>query len=137
MLAPSSKAEKPRIVREALKIAAQRIIAGGGDETINAVASAVVKYGGKKPDSILGVWPFGTANDFARGLKLPSVDLAECLRIACTRGRQLIDVGALNGRYFINVASMGFGPEVTASTPIQLKKALESCAGTLMNSKIR
>jgi lipid kinase YegS len=132
VLVPFNKAEKPRIVREALESGAKRIIAGGGDGTINAVASALVKYGGKKPTLTLGVCPLGTANDFARGLKLPSDDLAECLRIACTRNGQLIDVGVLNGRYFINVASMGFGAEVTATTPVQLKKALGGGAYSLI-----
>jgi diacylglycerol kinase family enzyme len=35
-------------------------------------------------------------------------------------------------RHFINVASMGFGAEITATTPIQLKKALGGDAYTLM-----
>jgi lipid kinase YegS len=132
VLVPFNKAEKPRIVRQALKDGAERIIAGGGDGTINAVVNALIKYGGKKSNVTLGICPLGTANDFARGLKLPTDDLAECLRIACTRGGRKIDVGVLNGRHFINVASMGFGAEITATTPINLKKALGGGAYTLM-----
>lgn len=132
VLVPFSKAEKPKIVREALERGAERIIAGGGDGTINAVANALIKYGGKKSDVTLGICPLGTANDFARGLELPTDDLAECLRIACTRDAREIDVGALNGRHFINVASLGFGAEITATTPIKLKKALGGGAYTLM-----
>ena len=132
VLVPFNKKEKPRIVRDALKSGAERIIAGGGDGTINAVANALIKYGGKRSDVTLGICPLGTANDFARGLDLPSDDLAECLRIACTREGRSIDVGVLNGRHFINVASLGFGAEVTATTPIKLKKALGGGAYTLM-----
>jgi YegS/Rv2252/BmrU family lipid kinase len=74
----------------------------------------------------------GTANDFARGCELPVDDLAECLRIGCEREARAIDVGVLNGRNFVNVASLGFGAEITATTPIKLKKALGGVAYTLM-----
>jgi len=132
VLVPFNKAEKPRVVREALEHGAERIIAGGGDGTINAVADALIRMGREKPAVTLGVFPLGTANDFARGCGLPSDDLTECLRIACTRKGRPIDVGLMNKRHFINVASMGFGAEITATTPIQLKKALGGGAYTLM-----
>jgi lipid kinase YegS len=132
VLVPFNKAEKPRVVREALERGAQRIIAGGGDGTINAVADALIGKGGEKPAVTLGVFPLGTANDFARGCELPADDLPECLRIACTREGRLIDVGVMNKRHFINVASMGFGAEITATTPVELKKRLGGGAYTLM-----
>lgn len=44
----------------------------------------------------------------------------------------MIDVGVLNGSHFINVASLGFGAEITATTPIKFKKALGGAAYTLM-----
>ena len=132
VLVPYNKKEKPRIVREALKQGAERIIAGGGDGTINAVANAIIGKGKIKPAVTLGIFPLGTANDFARGCGLPFDDLAECLRIACTREGREIDVGVLNGRNFVNVASAGFGAEITATTPVDLKKALGGAAYTLM-----
>ncbi len=132
VLVPFNKAEKARIVAEALERGANRIIAGGGDGTINAVADAILKATSDTSGVTLGVLPLGTANDFARGCELPTDDLAECLRIACTRAGRKIDVGLLNKRHFINVASAGFGAEVTATTPLQLKKALGGGAYTLM-----
>ena len=132
VLVPFDKKEKPRVVLEALERGAKRIIAGGGDGTINAIADAITRAGDRYADVTLGICPLGTANDFARGLGLPTDDLAECLRIACTREFRKIDVGVLNGRHFINVASLGFGAEITATTPIKLKKALGGGAYTLM-----
>lgn len=132
VLVPFNKSEKSRVVREALERGASRIIAGGGDGTINAVARALIGDGEAKPDVTLGVLPLGTANDFARGCELPMEDLAECLHIACTREGRTIDVGLLNGRPFINVASLGFGAEITATTSVQLKKVLGGGAYTLM-----
>ncbi len=132
VLVPFNKAEKSRVVQEALDHGAERIIAGGGDGTVNAIADSLIRMGGEKPAVTLGVFPLGTANDFARGCGLPADDLTECLRIACTSEGRLIDVGLMNKRHFINVASMGFGAEVTATTPVQLKKALGGGAYTLM-----
>lgn len=132
VLVPFNKAEKPRVVSEALKCGATRIIAGGGDGTINAVANALIARSKKYSDVTLGIFPLGTANDFARGLGLPTRDLSECLRIACTREGRTVDVGVMNQRYFINVASLGFGAEITATTPVELKKNLGGGAYTLM-----
>ena len=132
VLVPFNQKEKPRIVREAIESGATRIVAGGGDGTINAVANAIVRKGKKKPNVTLGICPLGTANDFARGCGLPFEDKTECLRIALTREGREFDVGVLNGRNFINVASLGFGAEITATTPVELKKALGGAAYTLM-----
>ena len=129
---PWNKRDKPRVVGEALENGASRIIAGGGDGTINAVASALVGDGSERPAVTLGVMPLGTANDFAHGCGLPTEDLTECLRIACTREGRAIDVGKCNKRYFINVASAGFGAEITATTPVNLKKRLGGLAYSMM-----
>ncbi len=132
VLIPWNKSEKPKVVREALARGAERIIAGGGDGTINAVAAALIGDGSRKPEATLGVLPLGTANDFARGCGLPSGDLTECLRIACTREARPMDVGKANNRFFINVASAGFGAEITATTPVELKKKLGGTAYSLV-----
>ena len=80
----------------------------------------------------MGICPISTGQDYGRGCELPVDDFDACLRIACTRDGREIDVGVLNGRNFINVASLGFGAEITATTPIKLKKALGGAAYTLM-----
>lgn len=80
------------------------IVAGGGDGTINAVASAVIDT-----DKILGVLPLGTLNHFARDLKIPAdLDLAAQ---AIVSGRTInVDVGEVNGRIFLNNSSLGLYP---------------------------
>lgn len=120
------------VVEEALAGGAERIIAGGGDGTINALANTLVGESEKRPRAAMGVLPLGTANDFAHGCGLPCHDLKQCLEIACTAPAREIDVGCANGRYFINVASGGFGAEITATTPVKLKKALGGGAYTIM-----
>jgi lipid kinase YegS len=129
---PWNKKDKPKVVKEAIADGAKRVIAGGGDGTINAIVNALVGKGKKKPKVEMGVLPLGTANDFAHGLGLPCDDLKQCLEIACTAPAQVIDVGRANKRSFINVTSGGFGAEITATTPIKMKKALGGGAYTLM-----
>jgi lipid kinase YegS len=128
---PWNKRDKPRVVNEALAAGATRIIAGGGDGTINAVANALIGKGKKKPSATMGVLPLGTANDFAHGCGLPVKDLNKCLEIACTAKARKIDVGRANSRFFINVTSGGFGAEITATTPIEMKERLGGAAYTL------
>lgn len=129
---PWNKKAKPRVVKEAIARGAKRVIAGGGDGTINAVVNALVGKGKKTPKATMGVLPLGTANDFAHGLGLPCEDLNQCLEIACTAEAQPIDVGRANKRSFINVTSGGFGAEITATTPVGMKKALGGGAYTIM-----
>ena len=81
VLVPFNKREKARIVAEVLERGANRIIAGGGDGTINAVADAIMQADADASAVTLGVMPLGTANDFARGCELPTDDLTECLRM--------------------------------------------------------
>lgn len=132
VLVPFNKKEKSRVVREALANGVERIIAGGGDGTINGVVTALVGDGSEKPATVLGIMPLGTANDFARGCELPVDDLTACLEIACTREGRPIDIGQANDRCFINVTSAGFGAEITATTPVELKRTLGGGAYALM-----
>ncbi|REK19382.1 MAG: lipid kinase YegS [Planctomycetota bacterium] len=129
---PWNKKDKARVVKEALAAGAKRIIAGGGDGTVNGVVAALVGKGKKSPRAVMGILPLGTANDFAHGCGLPVEDLDRCLEIACTAPARQIDVGRLNSRPFLNVASGGFGAEITATTPVDMKKALGGGAYTIM-----
>jgi lipid kinase YegS len=129
---PWNKKDKRRVVKEALSAGSTRIIAGGGDGTINAVVNALVGKGKKPPRAAMGMLPLGTANDFAHGLGLPVDDLGRCMEIACTKPPRKIDVGRANSRCFINVASGGFGAEITATTPVAMKKALGGGSYTIM-----
>src|SRR6266498_6171113 len=82
------------------------IVAGGGDGTINAVASAVVGT-----DKILGVLPLGTLNHFAKDLKIP-LDLKGAARILLSGHSSSVDAGEVNGRVFLNNSSLGLYPTI-------------------------
>lgn len=118
-------------VKHAVKSGVTRFIAGGGDGTVNGAVNDLMKkkYAGKVS---LGVLPLGTANDFARGVGLPLDNLGAALHLAATGKATPIDVGQANDTFFINVASGGFGAEVTATTPQDMKTALGGAAYTIM-----
>ena len=95
-------------------------IVGGGDGTINATLPGLVDT--QLP---LGVLPFGTANDFARTLNIPLSLEAACDTIAGAWQRQrlhAIDLGAVNDRYFLNVASMGLSVRITQNLTGSIKR---------------
>jgi len=91
----------PQIVKEAIKKGAKAIGAAGGDGTINSVASALVDT--KVP---LVVIPFGTLNHFARDIGVPT-QFEQALALFETGETLTIDVGEVNGNYFLNNSSVG------------------------------
>ncbi len=128
---PWSGKDLRRFVRQAIKDGARRIVAGGGDGTLNAVVNAMIK-GDKYPKASLGILPLGTANDFAKGAGIDPTNLISQLEMACIERPTKIDVGRMNDQYFINVASAGFGAEVTATTPQDMKRVLGGTAYSIM-----
>ncbi|WP_093331282.1 lipid kinase YegS [Thalassotalea agarivorans] len=117
-----------RFVCEAVAEGVTRIIAGGGDGTVNEVVNALMKT--KNNFVEVGIFPLGTANDFARSLAIPE-DLGQALTLAATASVHDVDTVQINDDYFLNVASCGFGAEVTANTPVALKNFLGGGAYTL------
>ncbi len=119
-----------RLAAEALGDGVNILVAGGGDGTVNEIVNGVLAAD-PSPDMAIGVLPLGTANDFARGCGLP-LDPYDALKLAVTGRPVKIDIPSANGVYFANVASGGFGAEVTVGTPANLKKALGGGAYALV-----
>ena len=83
-----------------------RVVAWGGDGTINEVAGPLV---GTK--TALGIIPAGSGDGIACSLGLP-LDTERALETALTGGVGAIDVGFLSSRHFLNVAGIGFDAAV-------------------------
>ncbi len=119
-----------RFASEAVRCGADLVIAAGGDGTLNEVVNGLLSAGKEVgADSIarLGLVPLGTANDFANYFGLTD-DVAECVATAVHGAETLIDVAAVNGRYFINVSSGGIGAEATEDASDRSKRLLGSLA---------
>jgi YegS/Rv2252/BmrU family lipid kinase len=95
-------------LQRAVAHAPDRIVVGGGDGTVGAAASTLVGT-----DVALGILPLGTLNHFAKDLHIP-LDLDSAVQTIAGGHRLKVDVGSVNGRYFLNNSSLGLYPEVVA-----------------------
>jgi YegS/Rv2252/BmrU family lipid kinase len=108
--------------RAALSQGYERVIAAGGDGTLNEVVNGFFAPDGTalNSDALLGLLPSGTGGDFRRTLGLPTdpVKLASIIAANRTRcidaGRVHYDDPSTPPRQFINIADCGVGGEVVA-----------------------
>jgi diacylglycerol kinase family enzyme len=94
------------IVERELGAGANAIVAGGGDGTVNAVASVLA--GRPTP---LGVLPLGTLNHFAKFVQIP-LDLPKAVETIAKGHVTHVDVGRVNDRIFVNNCSIGIYPNI-------------------------
>jgi diacylglycerol kinase family enzyme len=97
-----------KIVRDSLAAGLRTFIAAGGDGTIHFVAQGLIGTEG-----ILGVLPVGSVNHLARDLQMPIDDWRAAFEIALRGEVRQIDVGRVNGRYFINSLMLGIYPTIS------------------------
>ena len=121
-----------RYVAEAIDDGVRCVIAGGGDGTLGEVATALAERAeDAKALPALAAMPLGTANDFATAATIPTDPLEALQLIADTPSHaiDLLRVDADGERHWcINLASGGFGTEVTVETDDGLKKLLGGLA---------
>jgi len=98
-----------KIVREALDAGLKTFVVAGGDGSVHHVAQALVHTEG-----VLGVVPIGSVNHLARDLGVPIGDWRAALEIALRGQLRQIDVGRVNGHYFINSVMLGLYPTISA-----------------------
>lgn len=113
--------------RELAKTAVRRgmrlVLAWGGDGTMNEVASALVF-----DDVPLGIIPAGSGNGLARELGIarrPEQAIADALAAEA----RPIDVGELEGRYFVNIAGIGFDAHIAAQFAAATRRGFVGYAG--------
>ncbi len=118
------RTDKQAYMNEMFRMAKEKefskIIAAGGDGTINIVVNTMMN---NNVDLPLAVFPSGTANDFAYYFDIPH-DIDGMVNIAIEENYSCIDLGCVNGRYFINVAAMGFLVDVSQRTDPNIKNTL-------------
>src|SRR5262245_17146419 len=105
------------LTRAALRGGAERVVAIGGDGTINEVVNGFFDDAGAAiaPGASFAVIPFGTGGDFRRTVQMPT-ELADAAKVIAANQRRSIDVGRLEftrtgggraARMFVNIASFG------------------------------
>lgn len=82
----------------------ETVVTLSGDGLVGAVAGALAGV----DDAVLGVLPGGRGNDFARNLGIPLKDLDGACAVIANGHDEPLDVGLVDGRPFVGIASFGF-----------------------------
>lgn len=102
------------------------VVIAGGDGSIHQAVNGLMKIP-VEDRPILGILPVGTANDLAFALKLPKSIAAACEVIA--NGATFdMDLGEVNDRYFVNVASAGLLTDISPKVDVRVKNRLGQLA---------
>ena len=105
------------LARAAVAEGFDKIVAAGGDGTINEVANGIAGS-----DVALGVMPMGTMNVFANELGLPANDLGRCWDVVRAEHCRWVDLPKANDKHFVQLAGVGLDAQVVKETSLTLKR---------------
>jgi len=114
----SRAGETEALARRAVEEGFARIVAAGGDGTVNQVANGLA---GSK--AALGLLPLGTVNVFAMELGLPLHNLDLCWDVIEGSNVRLVDLPSANGKYFVQLAGVGLDAQVVKETSLAFKRS--------------
>jgi len=109
--------EAETMSRRAAEEGFTKIVAAGGDGTINEVVNGLAGSA-----ATLGLLPIGTVNVFAMELGLPSHNLALCWEIIQGDNTRLIDLPSASGKYFVQLGGVGLDAQAVKETSAVLKR---------------
>jgi len=115
----NSPGEARFLAEEAVSEGCERVVAAGGDGTINEVVNGLAGSG-----TALGLLPLGTMNVFATELGLPVGNLRKCWDVIEHGSIKPVDLLRANDRHFVQLAGIGFDAQVVAATSFDFKKTL-------------
>ncbi|MFH1436800.1 MAG: diacylglycerol kinase family protein, partial [Pseudomonadota bacterium] len=105
-------AKTVQMAKEAAQKGYRRVVAVGGDGTINEVFNGIMKSGVRRRPKVALV-PFGTANDISKSFKIRVEDLDECIRTLVDGLDYPLDLGLVDGeRYFADAFTIGYDASV-------------------------
>jgi diacylglycerol kinase family enzyme len=103
--------EAKQLVEQAVQEGYDTLWIGGGDGTVNVLLNYAYGRG-----LVFGIVPLGTVNALARALRIPLNPVA-AVRYLLAATPVDIDVGDVNGHYFLCFASIGFDAAVVHDVP--------------------
>jgi len=109
--------EAEAMARRGVQEGFEKIVAAGGDGTINEVVNGLAGTG-----TTLGLLPIGTMNVFATELGLPVHDLEVCWKIVKGDSTRAVDLPKANQKFFVQLAGVGLDAQVVKETSSQLKR---------------
>jgi diacylglycerol kinase (ATP) len=129
------------LAKEGIEAGYRKIIAVGGDGTLNEVANGILSQQVIPSSEIkLGMITVGTGNDWAKMYKIPG-NYKAAISIIAREKSSLQDVGKVSyfnndergTRFFVNVAGMGFDAQVALKTNNQKEKGQGNAFSYLIN----
>src|SRR6266481_2392452 len=114
----SRSGEAETLARRAADAGFEKIVAAGGDGTVNEVVNGLVGSG-----AALGLLPMGTVHVFAMELGLPAHNLERCWDIIQDGNTRLVDLPSANGKYFVQLAGVGLDAQVVKETSLTFKRS--------------
>jgi diacylglycerol kinase (ATP) len=118
LCATSCVGEAQALARRAALEGYEKIVAAGGDGTINEVVNGLAGT-----DAALGLLPMGTVNVFATELQLPATRLEQCWKIICAGHTRTVDLPNANGKHFVQLAGIGLDAQAVKETSTRLKRS--------------
>ncbi len=115
--ATSRPGEAESLARYAAAEGFTKIVAAGGDGTINEVVNGLAGS-----SAVLGLLPMGTVNVFANELGLPAHNLEMCWQVIQGNNSRLVDLPSANGKHFVQLAGVGLDAQVVKETSAKLKR---------------
>jgi diacylglycerol kinase (ATP) len=114
----SHSAEAAALARRAAEEGFGKVVAAGGDGTVNEVVNGIAGS-----SAALGLLPIGTVNVFAIELGLPWRNLELCWNIIQGDEVRLVDLPSANGRFFVQLAGVGLDAQVVKETSLAFKRS--------------
>ncbi len=117
LCATSREGEAEVMARHAAAEGYTRVVAAGGDGTINEVVNGLAGT-----PAALGLLPMGTMNVFATELGLPAGNLPACWDIIRAGHARSIDLPKANEKHFVQLAGIGLDAQAVKETSVTSKK---------------
>jgi len=118
LCATSGAGQAEALARNAVAEGYKKIVAAGGDGTINEIVNGIAGH-----DVTLGLLPLGTMNVFAAELGLPLNDLARCWKIIQENKTDRVDLPRANRKHFVQLAGVGLDAQAVKETSGAFKRS--------------
>jgi diacylglycerol kinase (ATP) len=121
--------EATTYARQAVAEGYDVVIAAGGDGTVSEVANGLARS-----EVALGMFPIGTTNVWALQMGIPPLwplrqhSLLEAAKVLAEGHTHRVDLGQINGRYFLLWAGVGLDAKITEEVQPEAKKRLGALA---------
>jgi YegS/Rv2252/BmrU family lipid kinase len=106
----SARGDGIAITKKAIASGFDTIVAVGGDGTATEIVNGIAES-----QATLGMIPCGEGNDFPKMLGLSGKNIKEACGVIAEGFTKRIDLGMVNGKYFLNMLGIGFDGEIAAN----------------------